>query len=97
MNWLIPFPGDWHVCKNYQKVLMKIYWHAGLKNMAEKAGNKTKILNSLEKCGNFQKTHNFLIQSFHAGYVAKLMHFMKAYLLMQTKPFRLPPNIVLQD
>ena len=34
--------------------------------MAEKAGNKTKILNSLEKCGNFQRTHNFLIQSFHA-------------------------------
>ena len=63
MNWLIPFPGDWHVSKNY---LMKIYWHASLKNMAEKAGNKTKILNSLEKCGNFQRTHNFLIQSFHA-------------------------------
>ena len=53
MNWLIPFLGDWYICKNYQKVLMKIYWHAGLKNMAEKAGMKTKILNSLEKCGKF--------------------------------------------
>ena len=66
LNWLIPFSGDWHICKNDQKVLMKIYWHAGLKNMAENAGNKRKILNSLEKCGNFQRTHNFLIQSFHA-------------------------------
>ena len=66
LNCLIPFPGDWHICKNYQKVLMKIYCHAGLKNMAENAGNKTKILNSLEKCGNFQRTHNLLIQSFHA-------------------------------
>ena len=24
LNWLIPFPGDWHICKNYQKVLIKI-------------------------------------------------------------------------
>ena len=65
-DWLILFPGDWHICKNYPTVLMKIYWHAGLKNMAENAGNKTKILNSLEKFGSFQRTHNFLIQSFHA-------------------------------
>ena len=45
---------------------MKIYWHAGLKHMAEKASFKTGILNSLEKCGNFQRTHNFLVNSFHA-------------------------------
>ena len=51
---------------NYQKVLMKIYWHAGLKHMAEKASPKTGILNSLEKCGNFQRTYNFLLNSFHA-------------------------------
>ena len=69
MNWLIPFPGDWHVCKNYQKVLRKIYWHAGLKDMAEKAGtnigeihyhkeNKTNglnRLNSVQKATNLKK------------------------------------------
>ena len=36
LNWMIPFPGDWHICKNYQKMLMKIYWHAGLEHMAGK-------------------------------------------------------------
>ena len=63
---MIPFPGDWHIYKNDKKVLMKIYWHAGLKHMAEKASFKTGILNSLEKCGNFQRTHSFLLNSFHA-------------------------------
>ena len=66
LDWLILFPGDWHICKNYQKVMMKIYWHASLKNMAEKAEIKSKILKSLEACANFQRTHNFLFQSFYA-------------------------------
>ncbi|PIK33235.1 hypothetical protein BSL78_29951 [Apostichopus japonicus] len=34
LDWMIPFPGDWHVLKNIQPVLMKIYWHAGLMEMA---------------------------------------------------------------
>ena len=113
MNWLLPFPGDWHVCKIYLKVLMKIYWHAGLKNMAGKAGNKTKILNSLENRKNdlilimtpekqdktlelskhwsvdstpARNEHTtFLFNHSMLFYDAKLMHFMKAYLLIQTK------------
>ena len=51
--------------------------------MAENAGNKTKILNSLEKCSNFQRTHNFLIQPFMPYYGAKLMPIFKACLLTQ--------------
>lgn len=38
LDWLIPFLGDWHLLKNYQSVLMKIYYHAGLKDLAEAAG-----------------------------------------------------------
>lgn len=29
-KWLLPFPGDWHILLNYQKVLMKVYADAGL-------------------------------------------------------------------
>ena len=28
-SWMIPFPGDWHMLKNYQEVLLKIYFDAG--------------------------------------------------------------------
>jgi len=27
---LIIFPGDWHTLKNYQPILMNVYYHAGL-------------------------------------------------------------------
>ena len=30
MQWLIPWPGDWHILLNYQKALMKAYADAGL-------------------------------------------------------------------
>ena len=32
--WLICFPGDWHFLKNYQEVLIKIYYDAGLSELA---------------------------------------------------------------
>ncbi len=32
MAHLIIFPGDWHFLKNYQEVLLKIYFDAGLSN-----------------------------------------------------------------
>ena len=34
-EWLILFPGDFHLLMNYQKVIMKIYWDTGLKQIAE--------------------------------------------------------------
>ena len=34
MQWLLPFPGDWHILYNYQKVLLKIYGEAGLLQLA---------------------------------------------------------------
>ena len=32
MAWLFIFPGDWHILKNYQEVLLKVYFDAGLKD-----------------------------------------------------------------
>ena len=25
LNWLIPLPGDWHILKNYQEVMVKVF------------------------------------------------------------------------
>ena len=35
LEWLLPFPGDWHVLKNYQEVLLKIYLDAGTTRLGE--------------------------------------------------------------
>ena len=40
LKWLIPFPGDWHILFNYQKVLMKPYADAVLKSMAKSSGHR---------------------------------------------------------
>lgn len=29
-SWLVPYPGDWHLLKNYQLPLMKLYFDAGI-------------------------------------------------------------------
>ena len=31
LDWVIPYLGDWHVLKNFQVVIMKIFWDGGLK------------------------------------------------------------------
>ena len=32
LEWLVPFIGDWHTLHNYQKVIMKVYYEAGLRD-----------------------------------------------------------------
>ena len=66
LNWLIPLPGDWHILKNYQEVLMKVYFEAGLKDAAKSIGYTEGVLNSIASCGKFKKIHLFLLRIWEA-------------------------------
>lgn len=58
LSWLFPFPGDWHFLKNYQEVLFKIYYDAGLCQLATASGYLPKSVRT-----NFKCAHNFLNRS----------------------------------
>ncbi len=63
MDWLIPMPGDWHMLKNYQEVLIKVYFDAGLSDLARASGYNP---NGIGK--NFKRTHHFLLETWEAMY-----------------------------
>lgn len=75
MEWMVPFPGDWHTLKNLQPVLMKIYWHAGLHSLAIR-NHKGATLTSLAQCHHFKRTHNFLMYAWEALYRSQLVAFL---------------------
>ena len=76
LNWLVPFIGDWHLLHNFHSVLMKVYYDAGLRDLAVSSGFRGETLTSLKRCSNFKRTHAFLLQSFEAFY----RHFLATYL-----------------
>ena len=38
LKWVVPYTGDWHTLMNFQKALMKPYFDAGLRSLAEACG-----------------------------------------------------------
>ena len=67
-QWLIPYPGDFHILLSYQKVLIIVYWDAGLKQLAAASGFKEATLTSLQNCSNFTNTTRFIFQLWEALY-----------------------------
>ena len=65
LDWVIPIPGDWHLLMNYQSALMKPYFDAGLKHLAKGAGYP---VSSIQTCGQFKRTHQFLLEVWEGLY-----------------------------
>ena len=80
LQWLLPFPGDWHFLKNYQEVLLKIYYDAGLCDLAKSSGYQPNSVGS-----NFRHTHHFLLELWEAIYRHFLANFTKEQMV---------PNII---
>ena len=66
------FPGDWHMLMNYQHAIMKPYFDAGLKDLAKVAGYPVAAIKS---CGQFKRTHHFLMEAWEAVYRSILRAF----------------------
>ena len=47
LDWLVTFPGDFHLMHNFQEVLMSAYWDAGLKQIAAASGYRGEKLTFL--------------------------------------------------
>ena len=74
----VPFPGDRHILKNYQPVLMKVFYEAGIKQIAEATGYRGETLTSLANCSNFKRTNTFLLQLHEAFLREMISTFMKS-------------------
>lgn len=62
-KWMLPYPGDWHVLKNYQIALMKPYFDAGIKQLAQAAGYPTV---AIQNCSQFKRTHRFILEAWES-------------------------------
>ena len=74
LQWVIPYPGNWHTLKNYQPALLKAYFDAGLKDMARAAGYS---VNQIYNCSHFKRVHHFILEPWEALYKVMLTKFLE--------------------
>ncbi len=72
LSWLIPYPGDWHLLKNYQCCIMKPFFEAGLKDLANFSSYPTQ---SIGGCTQLKRTHRFLMEVWEALFRSMLQCF----------------------
>ena len=67
LQWVVPFPGDWHTLCNYQIALMKPYFDAGLKALAEACDYPP---TAIKNCSQFKRTHysKFIMEAWELGH-----------------------------
>lgn len=75
LKWVVPYPGDWHTLMNYQKALMKPYFDAGLKSLADSCGYPVA---AIKNCSQFKKTHYFIMEAWEAIYLTMVNKFIEA-------------------
>ena len=73
LSWLIPYPGDWHLLKNYQHCLMKPFFEAGLRDLAVSSSYPSQ---SIQSCSQFKRTHYFLMEVWEAMYRSMLESYL---------------------
>ena len=71
------YVGDWHILHNYQKVLMKVFFDVGLKDLAKASGFRGETLTALHNASNFHITHQFLTEVWEALYQHMLTTFIQ--------------------
>jgi len=77
LSWLLPFPGDWHILKNYSLALMKLYGPGGLNDLIARL-HKGRTEKCVTNCTDFEKTFAFFIQSWEAMYRIEIDLFLES-------------------
>ena len=81
LDWLLPYLGEWHLMKNVQAPLMKLYNDAGLKNLLSMF-HRGATHAAVASASGFKKTHMFLIQVWEAFYRNQIETFAKHEILI---------------